>query len=208
MAAPVRLLFARRPSDLVLLGVTAAELVALVLLTPDFRLVDGIYVLQHLLVLGIALTRRPPVALDRSPTTALAIVIAFAYPYAQVIWLHGTTGFAAWPATGLVLVTLSGCLSLASLLWLGTGFGYRPALRALTTGGPYAAVRHPMYLAYLVGDVGYNLEEWNLGTLVMVAAGWAALLCRIHAEERVLARDPRWPGYAGAVPYRLIPGLW
>jgi protein-S-isoprenylcysteine O-methyltransferase Ste14 len=208
MAALVPAIFARRPADLVLFAVTAAELVVLVLLTPDFRLVDVIYVLQHLLVLGIALTRRPPRALDRSAGISLAIAVAFAYPYAQVIWLHGTTGWEAWPAGGPALVTLSACLSLASLLALGTGFGYRPALRELTTGGPYAVVRHPMYLAYLIGDLGYNLEEWNAGTLVLVAAGWTALLCRIHAEERIVAHHPDWHAYAAAVRYRLIPGVW
>ena len=45
---------------LVELGVTAVELPLLVVLTPTFTLTDWIYVLQNLLVLGIALTRRPP----------------------------------------------------------------------------------------------------------------------------------------------------
>jgi protein-S-isoprenylcysteine O-methyltransferase Ste14 len=198
----------RRPSDLALFAVTVVELAALVRLTPTFGLADGIYLLQHLLVLGIALTRRPPTALDRSPTTAVAIVVALSYPYAQVIWLRWTAGTPAWPGAGLALVTVSAGLSLASLLALGTLFGYRPALRALTTGGPYAFVRHPMYLAYLIGDVGYNLEEWNLGTLALVLAGWTSLLWRVHAEERILARDGGWRAYARAVPWRLIPGVW
>ena len=198
----------RRAADLVLFTVTAAELVLLVRLSAGFGLVDAIYVLQHLLVLGIALTRRPPSALDRSWPSALAVIVAFAYPYAQVIWLHGTAGEPAWPAAGLALVTGSAGLNLASLLALGTGFGYRPALRDLARAGPYAAVRHPMYLAYLIGDVGYNLEEWNIGTLAIVATGWSALVWRIGAEERLLARDPGWQTYTAAVRWRLIPFVW
>ena len=60
----------------------------------------------------------------------------------------------------------------------------------------------------MVSDIGYNIQEWNVGTLLMVLAGWISLLYRIHAEERVLARDPQWPAYAASVRYRLIPGLW
>jgi len=39
-------------------------------------------------------------------------------------------------------------------------------------------------------------------------AGWASLLYRIRAEERMLSRDPGWPAYAARVRYRLLPGLW
>jgi protein-S-isoprenylcysteine O-methyltransferase Ste14 len=99
-------------------------------------------------------------------------------------------------------------LSFASLLALGRLFGVRPALRGVMTKGPYAFVRHPMYLAYVLGDIGYNFQEWNAGTALMVAAGWASLLYRIHAEERVLSQDSRWHVYAGSVRYRLLPGLW
>jgi protein-S-isoprenylcysteine O-methyltransferase Ste14 len=65
-----------------------------------------------------------------------------------------------------------------------------------------------MYLAYFLSDIGYNLQEWNLGLVLIMLAGWASLLYRIRAEERLLSRDVRWPGYIGAVPYRLLPGLW
>jgi protein-S-isoprenylcysteine O-methyltransferase Ste14 len=69
-------------------------------------------------------------------------------------------------------------------------------------------VRHPIYLAYLFADIGYNLEEWNVATLLLVAVGWMSLLYRIHAEERVLSRHADWPKYVAQVRYRLVPGLW
>lgn len=198
----------RRFSDLLLFGVTLAELIALVRLTPTFTLVDWIYVLQHLVVFGIALTRRPPSTQDRSLPASLAVAISLAYPYAQVICLHWSTGRAAWPAGGLVIVTLAACLSLISLLSIGTLFGIRPALRGLATRGPYRLVRHPMYLAYVLSDIGYNLEEWNVGTVLAVMGGWASLLYRIGTEERLLSQDDRWPTYANSVRYRLVPGIW
>ena len=112
------------------------------------------------------------------------------------------------PTAGLILVTIAAVLSLLSLLTIGRSFGIRPALRRLITGGPYGVVRHPMYLAYVLGDVGYNLQEWNAGTLLLVLAGWTALLYRITAEERILSRDAGWASYVAMVRYRLMPGLW
>ena len=198
----------RRIGDYVLFGVTSVELTILLILTPTFTIVDWIYVSQHLLVLGIALTRPSPALQDLSLPSSAAVVAAYAYPYAQVVYLRWVPGDAAWPAGGLVLVTLGACLSLASLLSLGRRFGVFPALRSLATRGPYRLVRHPMYLAYVVADIGYNLEEWNFGTAVMVITGWAALLYRIHAEERVLSHDAGWAAYVSSVRYRLLPGIW
>jgi protein-S-isoprenylcysteine O-methyltransferase Ste14 len=201
-------MFGMRPADFLLFGVTAVELAILVLLTPTFTVADWVYVIQHLMVLGIALTRRAPAAQDRSLSSSAAVVVAYGYPYAQLAYLRWVPGDPAWPAAGLVLVTVAACLSFASLSTLGRWFGVRPALRGVATKGPYRLVRHPMYLAYLVADVGYNLQEWNIGTVLMVTAGWAALLYRIHAEERVLSGDPGWTAYAALVRYRLVPGLW
>jgi protein-S-isoprenylcysteine O-methyltransferase Ste14 len=38
------------------------------------------------------------------------------------------------------------------------------ALRGLAVTGPCRFVRHPMYLSYVLADIGYNLEDWNFGT--------------------------------------------
>jgi protein-S-isoprenylcysteine O-methyltransferase Ste14 len=198
----------RRLADLVLFGVTAVELVLLFELTPTFTITDWIYVIQHLMVLTIALTRRAPAAQDRSALTSAAVGVAYAYPYGQLVYLRWVPGEPTWPAGGLVIVTLAACLSFTSLASLGRWFGVRPALRGLMTKGPYRLVRHPMYLAYIIADIGYNLQEWNLGTVLLVLAGWMSVLYRIRAEERVLARDPGWPAYAARVRYRLVPGLW
>ena len=198
----------RRFSDFLLFGVTAVELAILVLMTPTFTVTDWIYVSQHLIVLAIAMTRAAPAAQDRSLATGIAVAVSYGYPYAQVIYLRWVPGELAWPEGGFVLVTLAACLSAASLISLGQRFGVRPALRGLTDKGPYALVRHPMYLSYLLADIGYNLHEWNSGTALMVVIGWASLIYRIRAEERILSLDAGWPTYAGRVRWRLLPGIW
>ena len=140
-------MFRRRFADLLLFCVTSTEFVILFFLTPTFTIADWIYVLQHLIVLGIALTRRHPKVRDYSIASSIAVGIAYIYPYAQVIYLRWSPGYVAWPAAGLVLVTLGAVLSLVSLLSIGRLFGIRPALRGLVMRGPYRLVRHPMYLS-------------------------------------------------------------
>jgi protein-S-isoprenylcysteine O-methyltransferase Ste14 len=198
----------RRLGDFLLFVVTLAELVLLFFLTSTFTIADWIYVSQHLLVLGIALLRPPPEAQDRSLLASTSVVVAYAYPYAQVAYLRWVPGNPAWPACGLVLVSIAAFLSFASLLSLGRWFGVWPALRGLATGGPYRLVRHPMYLAYVLADIGYNLQEWNFGTALLVVAGWASLFYRIRAEERILSQDAGWSTYVALVRYRLLPGIW
>ena len=192
----------RRFADLLLFCVTLTELVILFRLTPTFGVADWIYILQHLIVLGVALARPRPRVRDYSMPTSIAVAISYAYPYAQVIYLRWSPGEEAWPAGGLALVTLAAGLSFLSLLTIRRRFGVRPALRGLVTSGPYRFVRHPMYLSYVLGDIGYNLEEWNFVTLLLVLIGWASLVYRIHAEERVISQDA---GMAGLSRPRSLP---
>ena len=201
-------LWGRGPADFLLFGITAVELWILFLLTPSFTVIDWIYVCSNLFVLGIALMRRPAQEQDRSIAAGAAVIVSYTYPYAQVLLLRRFAGHEAWPVGGLVLVVIGACLSLASLISLGRFFGVRPALRGLAMKGPYHVVRHPLYLAYVLQDVGYNLQEWSVGTLLLVTAGWASLIYRIHAEERMLSRHANWADYVGRVRYRLVPRIW
>jgi protein-S-isoprenylcysteine O-methyltransferase Ste14 len=197
-----------RRANVLLFAVTLVEFIILLRLTTTFAVVDWIYISQHVLVLVVSLTRSYPVAQDQSWPASFAVAISYIYPYAQVIYLNSMDGYVAWADGGTALVTLSAFLSLAALLSIGKRFGVRPALRGLTISGPYRLVRHPMYLAYFVADIGYLLQEWNIGTVLMVAAGWTALVYRIYAEERMLSQHSDWVAYVGKAPYRLVPGLW
>ncbi len=73
---PLAQMTRRRAADLLLFAFTAAELAALIRLTPHFTAIDWIYVLQNLLVLGIALTRHAPVVQDRSLPTSIAVAVS------------------------------------------------------------------------------------------------------------------------------------
>ena len=80
--------------------------------------------------------------------------------------------------------------------------------RVITTG-PYAIVRHPMYLGSLVMLLGIplSLGSW-WGILAVVLLG-ALIVARLLDEEKFLAKNlPGYGDYTGQVHYRLAPFLW
>jgi len=82
------------------------------------------------------------------------------------------------------------------------------AQRLITTG-PYALVRHPMYVAVLLI---YTLSPLALASYWGLAiSGWfiPLLIARIRSEEKILARDlSGYIEYTSKTRFRLIPGIW
>jgi protein-S-isoprenylcysteine O-methyltransferase Ste14 len=77
------------------------------------------------------------------------------------------------------------------------------------TIGPYAIVRHPMYVGGILSMAGAPLA---LGSAwAYVPAGCAALVfvIRTALEDRTLRRElPGYEQYARRTRYRLAPGVW
>jgi protein-S-isoprenylcysteine O-methyltransferase Ste14 len=75
--------------------------------------------------------------------------------------------------------------------------------------GPYARVRHPLYVGVLIMVIGVPLalgSWWGLAILVITVP---VLMWRILDEEKLLKKDlPGYTEYAQKVHYRLVPGLW
>ena len=75
--------------------------------------------------------------------------------------------------------------------------------------GPYARVRHPMYLGGLIFIVGIPIalgSWWGLLTVVLFAP---ILAWRILDEEKFLVKNlPGYAEYENKVKYRLVPFVW
>lgn len=88
--------------------------------------------------------------------------------------------------------------------YVGLQAGQRPCDR-----GPYAVIRHPMYLALICF---FGCTPAALGSFAGFAPGaLLALLvaARTAAEDRFLLKNlPGYSGYAARVRYRLVPGVW
>ena len=79
----------------------------------------------------------------------------------------------------------------------------------LITGGPYALVRHPMYLAFAImfGITPLALGSW--WGLIPALLFPLALALRIGDEEQLLCRElSGYEAYRRRVRYRLIPFVW
>jgi protein-S-isoprenylcysteine O-methyltransferase Ste14 len=79
----------------------------------------------------------------------------------------------------------------------------------VTTTGPYARVRHPMYLAVMLIYVASPLALGSYWALIPAAFILPILVARIRNEEEVLERDLNvYSEYRQHVRYRLLPGIW
>jgi protein-S-isoprenylcysteine O-methyltransferase Ste14 len=108
----------------------------------------------------------------------------------------------------LVMMAAGLAFSISAKAFLRRSFGILPANRGVRSSGPYRLVRHPMYAGYVLTHTGFLLSSFSLQNLVAYAFCWAAMVLRIRAEEAILARDPAYRDYQGAVRRRLIPFLW
>jgi protein-S-isoprenylcysteine O-methyltransferase Ste14 len=75
--------------------------------------------------------------------------------------------------------------------------------------GPYARVRHPMYLGIIVLMVSIPLLLGSLWALVPGLLIDALFVLRTALEDRTLKNElPGYVEYTGRVRYRLVPGIW
>lgn len=125
----------------------------------------------------------------------------------------------AAPAAGFTFLSSAAfvfiCAAYGLFTWALLSNRFAIGVAALQEGqvpadkGPYAALRHPIYLAAIII---FALTPAALGS----AAGFgpAALLslfvaARTALEDRLLLRSlPGYREYAARVPYRLLPGVW
>jgi protein-S-isoprenylcysteine O-methyltransferase Ste14 len=105
------------------------------------------------------------------------------------------------------MTAIGGILSAYVLLWLGRSFSIAAQARKLVTSGPYAIVRHPLYIAEELMVLGMLLLVFSPLALAIAGIHWAFQVRRMVNEENVLrAAYPDYRGYAAQTP-RLVPRL-
>jgi protein-S-isoprenylcysteine O-methyltransferase Ste14 len=112
---------------------------------------------------------------------------------------------AADSAAGQLLQLLGGCLAIGALLSLQRSFGLLPAIRALRFQGAYRWVRHPIYAAYTIQNVGYLLNNRTLANLTVVLVALLFQVLRVYNEERLLLEVPSYREYARRTRWRMLP---
>jgi protein-S-isoprenylcysteine O-methyltransferase Ste14 len=75
--------------------------------------------------------------------------------------------------------------------------------------GPYAWVRHPMYLGIIVLMLSIPLILGSLWALIPGGLIGALFTVRTALEDRTLQQElPGYPEYARRIRYRLLPWIW
>lgn len=161
----------------------------------------------------------PGARLLRAPILALATLLfaagmiwlwrplPLALPVAARIASLALGALLYFPALGLYLW---GLRTLGAMFAPSTGFGVRlHAEHRLITTGPYAFVRHPMYLGVITAGIG-GLLLYRTWAMLLFAVAMFGLTIRARREESTLAAEfgAAWEAYRRRVPAWLPRGIW
>jgi len=109
---------------------------------------------------------------------------------------------------GQAVLCLGLALQAAGMLSLRHSISIVPAHRGIKTGGLYRWVRHPLYLAYSITQLGYLLCNPTAHNAGFVAVAFLFQVLRIFNEERFLRRDPDYVSFARRTRWALLPGVF
>jgi protein-S-isoprenylcysteine O-methyltransferase Ste14 len=99
-------------------------------------------------------------------------------------------------------------IAVPAMATLGRSFSLTPQARALTTGGLYRVVRHPLYLGETLNVIGLTIVVGSVAVVAALVVVVACQVVRATLEERLLRRTfPGYDGAFGAVAH-LLPGIW
>ncbi len=99
---------------------------------------------------------------------------------------------------GIILVPWTR-IALGTMFGVSTSFAARLRVgHRLARQGPYALVRHPLYLGYLLLLLSAALAYRTWSAVALLAIGIATFLGRVRREEAALAAEfgSEWPDYA------------
>jgi protein-S-isoprenylcysteine O-methyltransferase Ste14 len=153
--------------------------------TPGLLRMPWFYVGASILFFGICYLTWRPLPLTLSSIQRIATLVIGA------LLFYSGMAFVLW-----------GRLALGDMYFVSTGFGAQLfANHRLVTGGPYAIVRHPMYLGITLAVFGgiFLFQTWTMVILLVMPLGLAR---RARVEERTLASEfgGQWQEYCQRVP--------
>ena len=99
-------------------------------------------------------------------------------------------------AVAVFLAIIGYAISLWGIAYLRRSFALMVAVREVVSGGPYAYVRHPMYLGYIFELAGLVLASFSTGMFIAAAGFLALMVVRARLEEaRIIEACPAYRDY-------------
>ena len=75
--------------------------------------------------------------------------------------------------------------------------------------GPYRFIRHPGYLAFVIGTIGVPFIIGAKLGLINAFVGILLILVRTYKEDKTLRNElDGYVDYSARVKYRIVPGIW
>lgn len=146
------------------------------------------------------------------------IILWSALPFVLLFILPGFDHRWHWsdiPTVGVLLADGIVVASYILLMWVFVTNHYASRVVEVEAGqkvistGPYAFVRHPMYVSVLLMYTATPIALGSYWALLPALLLPFVLVARIRNEEDVLLRDlPGYREYTQHTRYRLLPGLW
>ena len=198
-------------TEIVLRTLTAAVLSLFVIsaahqyLKDTSRITLIVFGLSGVLTIGLAIFARVPFERDWNPFSLAAALCGTFYFLAFRI----EPGIRLVPelcAAGIQILGVA--IQVYAKCSLRRSFGLLPANRGVMVFGPYHIVRHPMYLGYMVTDMGFILANFGFWNVLVVLLQWSLQVGRIMQEERLMKKDDAYRSYMSRVRYRLIAGVF
>ncbi|WP_394885858.1 methyltransferase family protein (plasmid) [Mesorhizobium sp. AaZ16] len=159
-----------------------------------------------ILAVGLTVIRLPPKSVSRGWMPRIAAV-AGTFMTLTLIILPQAAISAPLKLLATSLIVVGTGLSAYCLAWLGRSFSIDAQARRLVIGGPYAIVRHPLYVCEAITLVGVALANLSVWSVAIVSANLAVQYWRILNEERILTDTfTEYADYRLTVP-QLVPHL-
>jgi protein-S-isoprenylcysteine O-methyltransferase Ste14 len=160
-----------------------------------------------LLALVLLLVRRPAKAKAKGVLPRVS-AIAGTYLSLVIVWLPPYPTGPVLSFISLLLIVGGVGFSIFALLHLGRSFSLMAEARRLVTDGPYASIRHPLYLGEAASMLGLTLQYLSPLALTVLAIQFGLQLMRMKNEEQVLASlFDEYEAYHMRTA-RLLPGLY
>lgn len=156
----------------------------------------------HCIVAILFLIRKDAIKYSSSPIAYIVAIASVNYYLLYDLTIYENPVF--FPI-GVGVTVVGEVMCVASTLSLGRCFAILPAYRGIKTTAAYRFVRHPIYLSYIVLDIGILISYLSVDNLIIFVVSILLFILRIGYEEKVLQYSETYLEYKQKVKYKLIP---
>ena len=151
--------------------------------------------------------RRVPIGRSQGLYPRFA-ALAGTFSTVGIVWLEPQELSTLLYLISLLLIIGGTVLSLSAVFVLGRSISLMPEVRRLITSGPYAVIRHPLYVGEMIAAAGLAIQFLMPWALALFGLTCVLQFERVRSEERLLLQAfPRYRDYM-ANTARFLPGVY